>query len=269
MAPVVTFAVLGDVPYVEAQVPVLAAAIARFDDAGAAFAVHVGDVKSGSARCDDATLAARRDLLAASPVPLAYTPGDNEWTDCGRPEAGGFVPKERLARLRSLFFAAPLGAGALGAEAQEGWPENQRWRAGGVVFATFHVVGSRDDRVHPADAAARRTADLAWLEATFSAAADAPAVVLFQQADPQLSPRDFRSWTDAIAAAARAAGRPVLLVHGDSHLERGPNDGWLGVDGLWRYVVPGEIVAPRLVTVDPAAEVPFAVRPLPAERDGG
>ena len=33
-----------------------------------------------------------------------YTPGDNEWTDCHRPAAGGYVPTERLARLRAAVL---------------------------------------------------------------------------------------------------------------------------------------------------------------------
>ena len=29
--------------------------------------------------------------------PVVYTPGDNEWTDCHRASAGGYLPTERLA----------------------------------------------------------------------------------------------------------------------------------------------------------------------------
>src|SRR5690606_35598316 len=100
---------------------------------------------------------------------LVYTPGDNEWTDCHRSRAGGFDPLERLAALRSLFFARgealggkprgvpganPAGAPGVGAGAARagslvlkrqadltpgGPPENLRWRAGGAVFATINL----------------------------------------------------------------------------------------------------------------------------------
>ena len=42
-------------------------------------------------------------------MPLIYTPGDNEWTDC-RP-ISKYDPNERLDRLRQLFFAAPRSLG--------------------------------------------------------------------------------------------------------------------------------------------------------------
>jgi hypothetical protein len=257
------FLVLGDTPYTDDQIPALTAAIASFGGTGAAFAVHVGDLKTGSSPCDDATLAARRDQLAASPIPLFYTPGDNEWTDCHRTPIDGHPvdPVERLARLRTLFFAAPLGATTLPATAQETYVENQRWSVDGLTFATVHVVGSRDGWDGDRDEArARRAADLVWLEATFAqaTATGSPAVVLFQQADPDFGARVFRSWTEALEAQAAAFPGPVLLVHGDSHRERGPFR-WAGTERLWRYIVPGEVVAPRLVSVDAAAKTPFTV----------
>lgn len=265
--------VMGDTPYTVEQIPELTAAIARFGSTGASFAVHVGDIKPGSAACDDATLEARRDQLAASPIPLFYTPGDNEWTDCARTPIDGRAvdPLERLARLRSQFFAAPLGGIAPGTdpsgapvqsvESQLTYVENQRWTVSGVTFATFHVVGSKDGWDGDRDEArARRAADLEWLGATFAAATanQSPAVVLFQQADPDFTRRRFDSWTDAIEEQAASFPGPVLLVHGDSHVEQGPMR-WKRAEHLWRYVVPGEVVAPRVVHVDAGAETPFTV----------
>ena len=39
-------------------------------------------------------------------MPLLYTPGDNEWTDCHRPAAGRYNPLERLDAVRATFFDA-------------------------------------------------------------------------------------------------------------------------------------------------------------------
>jgi len=36
--------------------------------------------------------------------PLIYTPGDNEWTDCNKLEAGSYNPQERLETARKVFF---------------------------------------------------------------------------------------------------------------------------------------------------------------------
>ena len=59
------------------------------------------------------------DLFRSLPVPVLYTPGDNEWTDCHRRRAGGFDPRERLTRLRQMFYdeSSVLRLDQLGAEA--------------------------------------------------------------------------------------------------------------------------------------------------------
>ncbi|MGW0200635.1 hypothetical protein [Nonomuraea sp. NPDC003201] len=36
--------------------------------------------------------------------PFVLTPGDNEWTDCHRTAAGGYVPTERLDAVRTFFY---------------------------------------------------------------------------------------------------------------------------------------------------------------------
>jgi hypothetical protein len=77
--------------------------------------------------------------------PVVYTPGDNEWTDCHRPGAGRWDPRERLARLREIFFADPavLRLAALGViQADERYPEIYGFVAGEVLFVALHVVGS-------------------------------------------------------------------------------------------------------------------------------
>jgi hypothetical protein len=65
-----------------------------------AFAVHVGDIKSGSSPCTDELFLREKERFEDSANPLAYVPGDNEWTDC---ERTGYEPVERLERLREIF----------------------------------------------------------------------------------------------------------------------------------------------------------------------
>ena len=70
--------------------------------------------------CDDATFAARLKTFGRSVHPFIFTPGDNDWTDCGKASMGGFDPLERLAKVRALFFPAPgrtLGKRPLPADA--------------------------------------------------------------------------------------------------------------------------------------------------------
>ena len=100
------FAVVGDLPYNVFEREHLPALLDQIGAAGNRFVVHVGDIKHGSAPCDDESLTTAFRMLDASPLPLIYTPGDNDWADCRREAAGGFKPLERLAHLREQFFAS-------------------------------------------------------------------------------------------------------------------------------------------------------------------
>ena len=135
--------------------------------------------------------------------PLIYTPGDNEWTDCHRPNNGAYNPLERLAFDRSVFFDRPgrsLGQAPapVTSQASAGFPENVQLRRAGVQFATIHVVGSNDGlqpwtglgltTATPEQLAAeqaRMDNALAVVRSSFAAARQHRdrAVVIFQQAD--------------------------------------------------------------------------------------
>jgi hypothetical protein len=249
----VQVALIGDVPYRDTDILKLDEVIREINAARIDFTLHTGDIKTGSTTCADELLQQRFDQLAAFKRPLVFTPGDNEWTDCHRPAAGGFQPLERLAKLRSLFFPQPgrsLGREKLKVNTQANEPafaefvENVRFEKGDVVFATLHVVGSnnglalwngvgetaaapRQDRI---DEVARRTAAaLAWIDATFdeAEARGASGVLFAMQADPAVeSPKGnalrqgFEEILAKLSTRSAAFGRPVLLAHGDSHFFR-------------------------------------------------
>ena len=94
----------GDVPYSDAQktigVPNL---LADMNANRLAFSVHVGDIKSGGSRCDDAVYATAKGYFESLRAPALYTPGDNEWTDCDRPSNGAYSSRERLQYIRSTL----------------------------------------------------------------------------------------------------------------------------------------------------------------------
>jgi hypothetical protein len=78
---------------------------------------------------------------------------------------------------------------------------------------------------------------------------------------------DYARFLDHIAAGAAAFGRPVLLLHGDTHrlvVQRAPSDGRGGViRNATRVMVPGEDqVAAVLIRVVPGAATPFGVTRL-------
>jgi hypothetical protein len=284
----VRFIAFGDMPYAWPK------DLVRFSeliDAGNRlkpdFMVHVGDIKGGGAPCTEEAYRTVLDLLERSGSPLIYTPGDNEWTDCRRPSAGGYDPAERLSVLRRLFFppGRSLGRNALAVEEQSRAPEfapfveNRRWRIGEILFATLHVVGSNNnygfDAASDEEHRERMRAVFAWMDETFALAkqSGAEAVVLFFQADPLFEiPFPFRTGFNAFIAAlerrVRSFDKPVLIVHGDSHLLRidrplrTPENRI--VSTFVRLVVPGAYnIEGVLVTVDPSSDPPFAFARVP------
>src|SRR3954466_15620481 len=84
-----TLGVIGDVPYGAEQIAGFRTDIAEINaDPFVDRVIHLGDIKDGSSRCDDAYFAARLADFQTFADPFIYTPGDNEWTDCHRADHG-------------------------------------------------------------------------------------------------------------------------------------------------------------------------------------
>jgi hypothetical protein len=240
----ITYAIIGDTPYGAVQLADFPRLVFALNgDPDVELTVHLGDIKDGASLCSDAYFDQMRANFDALHDPLVVTPGDNEWTDCHRPAAGGFSPTERLASFRSVFYPRArqsLGQRRKSLETQADRPgfatfvENRLWKAQKVVFATVHVVGSNNDLVPwfgtaetPAQRAerlaeyeARLAATLAWLDRAFGFAADenARGVVVAMQADMWFNPSlGFAQIVQRLADRAREFGKPVLLLEGDSH----------------------------------------------------
>lgn len=128
----------------------------------------------------------------------------------------------------------PPSAGVLA-----GLPENTRWHHKGVLFITFNVPGSNNnywgqyDAAHPRNAefAQRRLHNENWLRdsVALARAPDIQALVVAFQGNPferdsgeqQSQLRDgFREWRQVLASQLKLVGKPVLLVHGDTHTHR-------------------------------------------------
>ena len=301
-----SFVVLGDMPYGRDQIHSLRFIGSKLQDPKFPFIIHYGDVKAGGkvgemtseqAWCSDSVLAERKDVIyGLKPGAVFYTPGDNDWTDCDRPEAGGFDETQRLTKLREIFFAEPdLPSNDAWAIARQGpdYPENARWQHDGIQFVTLHVVGTDNGRreimnsdVDKALAAVARRdqANLEWLKAAFDEAnrTDAQAWIVVLHGDPfDITDRTHRSRAcDAaepvdcnpylallqrLTSLADAFDRPVLLVHGSTNqfcIDRGFG-GWRAPK-LWRLNGPGDFVTvdAAIVQVDPAASLPFGVHGL-------
>jgi hypothetical protein len=129
--------------------------------------------------------------------------------------------------------------------------ENLTWTTNGIVFATFHIVGSNDNlgRTPDMDAehAERTSANIAWLKNTFTAAkaSNALGLVLITQANvsfeshwteslrgryigsvagtiPPKEPKatGYDQFIDALTSEMETFDRPTVFIHGDTHLFR-------------------------------------------------
>lgn len=268
----VDLAVIGDTPYGAQQVTGFRQDIEAINsDPDVTRVIHLGDIQEGPSLCTDRYLKRIRRDFDTFEDPLIYTPGDNEWTDCHRPDKGGSVPTGRLSELRSVFFDRPgrtLGRSSARIAAQRRpFVENVRWTQARTVFATIHVPGSNNDLAPWFDAAApsseqmeeyrsRLRADLEWLDQTFAVASArrAAGVVVATQADmwpPSGAGVDTSGYDPLIAklaARARAFRRPVLVLNGDSHVfkvDRPLLDSKPPVPNLTRVVVQGAESSPR------------------------
>ncbi len=235
--PVMSFVALGDTAYgpPEEVYPPYRALIANVNASNPNLVIHVGDTH-GRYTCDNKIMQDQRAFMDSFDAPVLYTPGDNEWTDCGATEVGTFDPLERLAYLRRTYFKGGKTLGTKPApvanQARRGYPENARLMKGNVGFITVHVVGSNNN-FSPSDPAAadefyaRNQANVAWLDDSFEAFADADAIVVALHADMFRSLSGFREgWHSmspfrdigvTLGKQSSALKKPVLLLYGDSH----------------------------------------------------
>jgi hypothetical protein len=273
-----TFAVIGDIPYGAAQIAKFPTVVDQINaDPAVQWVDHLGDIKDGSSVCSDEYLRMIKAQFDRFADPLVYTVGDNEWTDCHRPNNGGFNPLERLATIRALFFPRPgrtLGrhpAGVL-SQTDQGIPEDVRWQRAGVGFAALHIVGSNNSLApwtgnsaptpeQTAEVLTRTSAVLQEIRDAFAVARSdhQRAVVLLTQADmfdpTVVSPSfadyfGFQPIVQAIAREARAFRDPVYLFNGDSHVFNSDNPFAAGSSWLSFYGVGTPVPNLSRVTVD-------------------
>jgi hypothetical protein len=277
-----SFAAMGDTPYSDREEAHFLDMMKRVDAEPVEFVIHVGDLKSGASDCTDELFVTRRKQFDDSAHPFIFTPGDNEWTDCRFNKPRKRDPLERLAKLREVFFSEPqslgrsriptamqgMSEGACGA-----YPENRAWTRAGVRFVTLNVPGSHNnvgfDAASDAEARCRNAANGRWLERAV-AETESPAMrglVIAIQADPWDSKKNVYGELRAqIQAAAVRLRKPVLFVHGDTHLYRFDtpfrNASGDPIANLQRLEVYGSpAVGWVKVDVDPAGPELFRVAP--------
>jgi hypothetical protein len=256
----------------------------------------VGDIHSGSQPCTSAGILP--PIATSNPgwnqavfqsfqqfhVPVVYTPGDNEWTDCHKSkEFASGDPLKELASVRGLFFSRPgitLGLdeaevvsqamhfdAAHPTDAQ--FVENVMWQESRVVFVTLNTPGSNNDTLpwtgafaNPAaqalEVANRSAANIRWLERAFDLAEsrNAKAVVIGLQADmwdpAAAAPggdglNAYTPFVKRLADLATHFHRPVLLLNGDTHLFESDNP--LAIPTSTTGVIHGTQAVPNLTRI--------------------
>ncbi|MDQ3947259.1 MAG: hypothetical protein M3357_19295, partial [Actinomycetota bacterium] len=201
-------ALIGDTGYSESQERVLLDVRQDIGAAGAALTIYVGDIWSEvGAECSVEDYQEMHGVFDGFAAPLVYTPGDNEWTDCPGSTSGA------LNRIREIFFSTgeTLGQRRVSVNRQSGMPENARLTAGGVVFVTINEPGASGR------GGTHRDRNIEWLNAAFdhAEATGAPGVVVAWQDNP------FEPSGGGLLKVLRERtttfGKPVVLVHGDTH----------------------------------------------------
>ena len=283
------FMAMGDIPYGEAAHAPFQQLISRVNALQPAFSLHIGDIKSGSSVCSDEEFARIHGYFMRFEQAIIYTPGDNEWTDCHRPEAGEFQPLERLAVLREMFFsdANSLGKNPMRLERQadvsahQDMVENATWKYGDVRFVSAHIVGSNNSLERNETAVKeyfqRDAANVEWLQRAFqqAKAEKAKAMVIAFHAEMffgtyknwQYENGGFKNSLAAIIDGAKSFARPILLIHGDYHefiYDRPLRDAnGERVDNVWRLEVMGaSTVGAVNVGVDTDTAGVFSVTPV-------
>lgn len=237
-----SFAIIGDYPYTDAQRKELPQVAAQINaDPDVSMVVHLGDIKSHG-ECSTSYYRNIKNWFNSFKDPLVYTFGDNEWTECYRPDEGRrYQPLERLDTLREIFVPEPgstLGGDmTVQSQAAGGYPENVRFVQAEVSFGAFHTVGPRNGlfnwtgRGGPTaqqrhEVSERTAAAVKLIQETFQTAheQDLRAVVLMTQADMfsplSNSPADqtpYRPIVQTIAEETLRFGGPVYLFNGDTH----------------------------------------------------
>jgi hypothetical protein len=203
------FGILGDTDYSFVMEKELPKMLAQMNKAALSFVVHVGDFEADprpynrsptkiSMPCVEKNFKRVRAVFQTSKHPFVLTPGDNDWTDCGKLKAQKVNPLDALALIRGMFYpkGKSLGQNPMPVVSQSNdlgfgkFVENLTWSKGNVTFATVHLVGSNNNmgkKPEPKPEFTERTmANTAWVKKAFAKARadNALGLVLITQANP-------------------------------------------------------------------------------------
>jgi len=196
----VIFSVTGDVPYSSSEVKTFKKQVANHNKySPSAFFVHVGDIMSGGAPCNESVYSQVADIMKDLAAPAYIVPGDNETIDCKSAASGMNLFLKHFNNLEKNICNAPV------TERQSARPENWAFTLDGVLVIDI-------DLVYSAKSIEKQAAE--WIEQQMEANdAQVRAAVIFCHFDPNVN----SSFSKPFRSAAKAFGKPVLFAHGHGH----------------------------------------------------
>ena len=243
------FGFIGDTPYSRLEAGALGRVLAAMEHEPLEFVLHVGDIKSSLESCDDDLLASRLALLDECPHPLVLTPGDNEWTDCGRRlppwDPGGHLERLEWLRRHAFYRASSLGRRRMAVQQQGPYQPHDHngngngSRSGngnGIDNGTDNGTGDGDD------GAPRLPENLRWRVGSLQFCT--LHVVGSNNARADREPALERDWllrqqanaawlNDTVQLARREEARGLAIaLHANMRFERDHRDGWAGMRSL-------------------------------------
>ncbi len=231
--------------------------IAQSNQSKLTFVVANG-IKAGTEACSDSLYQRRKSLLNSAQNSLIVSIASSDWAGCkntqGKPSEIG-----RLNRLRELFFAddTSMGVNNITLARQSDiakfrdYPENARWEANNILFATIHLPSDNNHYLPEAGRNSefedRAIANRDWLARLFIIAKrkKMAGIVLFSDGNPLLVPtrskinslkgrRDgFIEVRQQMNELTRKFSGKVLLIHRQSQAKpKGSTDiTWQGKVG--------------------------------------
>ena len=240
-----SFWAVADVPYTAAERKTLEGRLKALGT-DLDFLVHLGDIKSGTSKCNQTVIDQTDALMRLSPIPVFMVIGDNEFNDCD------IDPKTPLAMWRKKFAGY----------------HQKRWRRKFAVklmpnrsevfsfvhkqtlFIGLNLVGGK---VHDLNEWNIRHADqLAWIQPLMLAyKSTVHSVVIFGHADPGGNQASFINPFVVFLRQKFPATIPVLYLCGDAH--KWANDtAYRNVPNWFRVRLAGGVTEKiNKITVDP------------------
>ena len=203
----VSFYAMGDTPYAIEDHTLLIAQLHNLPINDALFAIHLGDIKTGSSKCEEPAYYRVAEYLRTSQLPMFIIAGDNEWNDCKNPKmAWGFWSK--------YFMHFDLHwKNSFSITRHPNREELFAFLYNGVLFIGVTVVGGK---VHDRLEWSQRHADCSkWINSHLEKYnGQFQRLVIFGHATPTSKHDDFFNTLDK---SADRIGKPVLYIHGDGH----------------------------------------------------